>query len=195
MSPTVDGLVRVQYRFLLNGSECEFHQDFTTDQEITVPFLQTTGAGLINWALTYLMPNLSHELIFVEVFMQSLDPAQEAEVSVTDSLPVAGSSSAAAEANQIAMVCSLQSAETSPSGKGRFYVPGWDKNNIAAGLFAASAVAIMDAALTALAAMSDSPALQWVIYSVKEDVANAVAAWVVRVVPGGLNKRRIGRGW
>lgn len=188
------GLCRAEFRFIQGGNQAEFHIDFVSSDPVSIPMLETVGSGLANWCVGEIVTHLTHEITLVEVFMKSLDPALPAEVTVTDGLPHAGDDANAGLSAQTALLVSFVTEEISPTGRGRVFIPGIGVDRIANYLFNATLTASIDAAFAALLVILDGSPLTWVVYSVKDAVAREIVAWVVRNIPAGLNKRRIGRG-
>lgn len=187
---------RSQMRFVLAGQWMEFHLDFETTEPIDIAYLHAFGGRLIVWAEQSLMEHLNQNIALTEVFLKSLDPAQPAEITNTNALPMyGGDASTNSVTTQTAVIVTFYTAELSAQGRGRIFIPGVSNTNLSNSLWNSGAMLGISAAIQDIFdELLDGSPETLVVYSPTGASVRAVQAFAVRNVPGGLNRRRIGRG-
>lgn len=120
--PVANG-VQCQINYLLDGIPAQNTLSFlwTGTIDFTPSDLDALGLAVIDWVDTYLIPEQTNAIqySFVRVVAQDSNPGLVVDVP----LGFGGSHSGVAVPNQVAMTCTLQSALTGRSNRGRYFVP------------------------------------------------------------------------
>lgn len=190
-----EGVTSISFRHLLLGNELQFalwfHSDPAPTSEQLIALAEELGTEYIN---DILHPVCSNQLYLVEIYAK-YESTGTPEFTSTLDMPANGVGTNGTMPNQSAIVTTFYTATASRRGRGRAFFGGMDKSEDIGGLWSPASVAAINTFLTAVAdAHTADDFFEWVVVSRAGTDWSGVTSWTPRVIPAGLNKRRVGRG-
>jgi hypothetical protein len=170
---------------------------------IGVSDLQTAASSVGSWCNTHILPRCHNSVSLTLISAYDMGVQNGAVYNTTAGLPIAGSQGFDCSAVNASLVISWRTANRGRSGRGRFYCPPCNEDNIETngyrvGLGQQAAIA---AAAGALAGIVQGSGLQHVIVSYflnklprAVPLVQQVTSWVVDQAVDSQRRRLLGRG-
>lgn len=200
--PFVD-TVEVDVNYTYNGNRVQNTQYFTNSGGVDVPAMASLGEALIDSLVTDIMPNMPNTLTLREITVTDLTSDSAPSITVTTGLPVTGAVDFdPAVPGNVTLTASFRTEGRGRSSRGRNYLLGIRKSQVAQNLVADSFVAIWDAYYNGLLGGSDIAPWVWVVASRIHNgtprvtgLSQPVTSWLVVDLAVDSQRRRLnGRG-
>jgi hypothetical protein len=155
----------VELRYLAANQRCENTLYFRKETSWTASDLNTLGLNVIAWWLTNMAPLISTDVGLREAYCTSLASATAPAATVPAAPGDAGESAFPMDANNVSLAISFRTDVRGRSARGRNYIIGIPKQNVALSEVDSILVGQYVAAYDLLRTAPPAPADDWVVVS------------------------------